>query len=260
MRGFAASMKINDFPVAISIHHAPHSQRCRCRVNLAADATAEVRDAVRRILGDYSLACNLGMFGDGGREREPFGVGVLEVSSSGDALAFELTFNNVRTVTCRVLVRMFRAEIVLDGSVTGVDIASEAGASGHPEVLRDEQQLPLPGIVQHLSFRYDRQEPVRNADRGIRVTFAHPLDDDRVTQLARIQAAWQAVGEGGCCPNGVEAVECGMLCHSGVMIAPHIFEMKIAIFRNPELCFDYFANVLERFSTSEVRVERMEVW
>lgn len=254
-------MTINDFPASVTLDLVARSQTISCRVRLAPTVESDSADVVRDVVKWFGQACSLGMLSgakiDPGRAQ----LDVAERVSTADLLEFELGLTNIPANSCRVLIGMLRGQVVLDQVVTSVELVSRTTPDDHALVSSPtEQALPLPGLFAGLSFRYEREESMVLTDRGLRVTCSKPLSEDVVIHFSGIQAAWEAICDGGCCPDGVPAVECSMLVEPGVVIAPNVYEVKIGVFNNPEQCFDYFANAMERVTRTIQRVDVVEVW
>jgi hypothetical protein len=251
---------INAFPVRLAVALRARSQVLSCTIQFGPGADAEAVSAARDVVDWFAKAGSLGMLSGGTFGPERARLDVRERTESESSLEFTLTLTEIPAASCRVLIGMLRGQILLDGAVTGVDITSSSGRLEPPSRLSNEESLPLPGLTESLSFTYVREPSMRLTDRGIRVRFRKPLNEDLRLHLGGIQAAWQAVCEGGCCPEGVPAVEATMLCEPGIVVAPSVFEIKIAVFNNQERCFDYFANAMEQMSRAIQQVDRVEVW
>ena len=252
-------MTINDFPVSIAVDVRSRAQLMACRVHMTPTAPATAIDALHRIVSDFAAAGNLGML-SGGTRPELARLAAGPVTRRGVTSEVEFALSEIAGASGRVLIGMLRGEVLLDTHVTEVELITVDTAGRQITETDREQSIPLPRIAESLSFRYLHPETMLLADRGVRVTFDAPVSDDLARRLRETQRVWEAVCEGGCCPDGTHPVECTMFAAPGVMIAPHIYEMKIGAFTNSERCFDYFANAMERVAHTVQRVASVEVW
>jgi hypothetical protein len=256
-------MKINEFRIDASVDLGERSQMLRIVAELAPAAEPERVDVLRSVIRNFAAAGELGMFCGAAADPAAAAMEVVEEPPSRALHPFQLRLTNIPVTSCRVLIGMLRGSVMLDRQLLGLTIRTGSPPPGRRVVtINDENELSLPRLTEKLSFAYlpPRSDLIRSSDRGVRITFAEALKPEDVEALLSIQAVWDAVCEGGCCSSDVHAVECGIFASPGLAVTANAFEIKIGVFRNSEICFEYLANAAERFSRMVRRVESMEVW
>lgn len=254
-------MVINNFLAKLQLYPSHIHQHLLVQIEIVSEESDEMVQTAEKIVSDFAEACDLGLLC--GDKNDPTESRLLRFRYQQvlGLLKWNILLEAIDGGSVRVLIGMLRGGMP-DGVVRFVSVSTETDMSDEGLIsLTDEKKLSLPNLYEKLGFPLIRHESMRaKTDRLVRVMFFDKPYPKQLERLIQIQKAWVNVCEGGFYSGDKQAVEFGILCDTGYLVAPRIFEIGIRIFDNEENCFDILANGLHRYSVTEQPIKEMHIW